>query len=94
MLSGSSSSAVPASASEPGVSPQAKQPWRPKRTIAQCDAILTESGRLHELAHAIIDGRVLRVYKHLWPVSAICSRFFSIDLVLVFSFNFVLFYLL
>lgn len=42
--------------------------WRPKRSIAECDAILSAPGKLHELEHAVVGGRVMRVYKHLWPV--------------------------
>ena len=43
--------------------------WKPKRTIAECDALLGAPGRVLELTQAMVDGRVLRVYKHLWPVS-------------------------
>ncbi|KAI0347210.1 acetyl-CoA synthetase-like protein [Trametopsis cervina] len=41
--------------------------WIPKRTIAECDAILCGKGMPHEMETCVIDGRVLRVYKNLWP---------------------------
>ena len=28
---------------------------------------MTGSGQLHEIEHAVIDNRVYRVYKNLWP---------------------------
>ncbi|EJD00631.1 long-chain-fatty-acid-CoA ligase [Fomitiporia mediterranea MF3/22] len=39
--------------------------WKPKRSVAEVNRILTEPGRLHELEHVIIDDRVVRVYKNL-----------------------------
>ncbi|KAJ7744452.1 hypothetical protein DFH07DRAFT_890342 [Mycena maculata] len=41
--------------------------WRPKRTVAECHAILCAPGSLHELETRLIDGRVQRVYKNQWP---------------------------
>ena len=31
------------------------------------NAIMTAPGQLHEMEHAVIDNRVYRVYKNLWP---------------------------
>lgn len=39
--------------------------WSPKRSIKECDEIITGPGRLHELELSFIDGRVLRTYKNL-----------------------------
>ncbi|KAH8105971.1 hypothetical protein BXZ70DRAFT_998122 [Cristinia sonorae] len=36
-----------------------------KRTLAECDAILTAPGMPYEVETRIVDGRVQRVYKHL-----------------------------
>ncbi|KAJ7160799.1 long-chain-fatty-acid-CoA ligase [Mycena filopes] len=41
--------------------------WRPKRTLAEVNALLCAPGTLHELETCIIDGRVQRVYKNQWP---------------------------
>ncbi|KAL0565991.1 hypothetical protein V5O48_016030, partial [Marasmius crinis-equi] len=41
--------------------------WKPKRTVKECDQILTAPGSLHELETRVIDGRVQRVYKNMWP---------------------------
>ncbi|KAF5363672.1 hypothetical protein D9756_000643 [Leucocoprinus leucothites] len=41
--------------------------WEPKRTLAEVDAILCAPGTPHELETRFINGRLLRVYKHLWP---------------------------
>ncbi|KAH8113106.1 long-chain-fatty-acid-CoA ligase [Phellopilus nigrolimitatus] len=38
---------------------------KPKRSVEECEKILTAPGKLHELGQAIIDGRLLRVYKNL-----------------------------
>ncbi|KAF8897515.1 hypothetical protein BD779DRAFT_1608102 [Infundibulicybe gibba] len=43
------------------------QPWTPQRSLAETDAILCAPGSLHEIQTCVIDGRVQRVYKHLWP---------------------------
>ncbi|KII94769.1 hypothetical protein PLICRDRAFT_693101, partial [Plicaturopsis crispa FD-325 SS-3] len=42
-------------------------PWIPKRTLAEADAILCAPGMPHELETILIDGRLQRVYKNLWP---------------------------
>lgn len=42
--------------------------WTPKRSMAECDQIITAPGTMHELERVIIEGRVLRVYKNLPPV--------------------------
>ncbi|KAI5121730.1 hypothetical protein M0805_009023 [Coniferiporia weirii] len=39
--------------------------WTPARSVAECDAIMTGPGRMHETELALVDGRVMRVYKHL-----------------------------
>ncbi|EKM59179.1 uncharacterized protein PHACADRAFT_136523 [Phanerochaete carnosa HHB-10118-sp] len=41
--------------------------WKPKRTLEECDEILCAPGMPHEMETRIIDGRVQRVYKNLWP---------------------------
>ncbi|KAJ7095365.1 hypothetical protein B0H15DRAFT_829228 [Mycena belliarum] len=41
--------------------------WRPQRTLAECHAILCAPGTPHELETCLIDGRIQRVYKNLWP---------------------------
>ncbi|PSR90674.1 hypothetical protein PHLCEN_2v4823 [Hermanssonia centrifuga] len=41
--------------------------WAPRRTIKECDAILCGPGMPHEMESRVVDGRVLRVYKNLWP---------------------------
>lgn len=43
--------------------------WTPSRTMAECDAVLTQPGQTLETELAVVGGRVMRVYKHLWPVS-------------------------
>lgn len=40
--------------------------WKPKRTLAEVDAILCAPGMPHELETCLIDGRLLRVYKNVW----------------------------
>ena len=45
--------------------------WKPKRTIEECDRIITAPGQMHETELVIIDDRVVRAYKHLPPV---CTR--------------------
>ncbi|KAJ7498943.1 hypothetical protein FB451DRAFT_1203575 [Mycena latifolia] len=39
----------------------------PKRTLAEAHAILCAPGAPHELETCLIDGRIQRVYKNLWP---------------------------
>ncbi|GJE84159.1 acyl--CoA ligase [Phanerochaete sordida] len=41
--------------------------WEPKRTLAECDDILCAPGMPHEMETRLVDGRVQRVYKNLWP---------------------------
>ncbi|KAF8509850.1 hypothetical protein BU17DRAFT_55903 [Hysterangium stoloniferum] len=41
--------------------------WKPARSLQACVEIMTAPGQFHEMEHAIIDGRVYRVYKNLWP---------------------------
>ncbi|KAL5512438.1 hypothetical protein ACEPAG_3430 [Sanghuangporus baumii] len=41
--------------------------WKPKRSVEECNRILTAPGRMHETEHVIIDDRVMKVYKHLPP---------------------------
>ncbi|KAF9012333.1 hypothetical protein BDQ17DRAFT_1343710 [Cyathus striatus] len=41
--------------------------WIPKRTLAETDDILSAPGSIHELETALVDGRLYRVYKNLWP---------------------------
>lgn len=45
--------------------------WKPKRTIEECDRIITAPGQIHELELTIIDGQVQKVYKNL---PAVCGR--------------------
>jgi len=39
----------------------------PKRSLAECHAILTAPGQIHELATREVDGYTQRYYKNLWP---------------------------
>ncbi|KAL1759440.1 hypothetical protein FB107DRAFT_205000 [Schizophyllum commune] len=41
--------------------------WKPKRTLAETEAILIASGSMHETVECEIRGRRQKVYKHLWP---------------------------
>ncbi|KAI5885282.1 acetyl-CoA synthetase-like protein [Schizophyllum commune H4-8] len=41
--------------------------WTPARTIAECDRILSAPNSFAEMHQRVIDGRVQRVYTHLWP---------------------------
>ncbi|KAF5370092.1 hypothetical protein D9758_001064 [Tetrapyrgos nigripes] len=41
--------------------------WKPVRTIAECDKILSGPGSIFEVETLLIDGRVQRAYKNLWP---------------------------
>ncbi|KAF9451706.1 acetyl-CoA synthetase-like protein [Macrolepiota fuliginosa MF-IS2] len=41
--------------------------WKPKRTLAEAEAILCAPGTPHELETRLIDGRLQRVYKNVWP---------------------------
>ena len=42
--------------------------WKPTRTLAECDAMITQPGQLLQTELAFVDGRVMKVYKNLWPV--------------------------
>ncbi|KAG6811592.1 hypothetical protein H0H92_006715 [Tricholoma furcatifolium] len=44
-----------------------KKPWYAQRTLQETDAIITAPGSLHELENRYIDGRLVQVYKRLWP---------------------------
>ncbi|KAJ7647316.1 hypothetical protein FB45DRAFT_893048 [Roridomyces roridus] len=46
------------------LSPSLNQ-WQPKRTLAEVDKIMSAPGMPHEMETAVVDGRVMRVYKHL-----------------------------
>ncbi|KAJ8080081.1 hypothetical protein PM082_016909 [Marasmius tenuissimus] len=41
--------------------------WKPKRTLQECDRIITAPGSVHELETRVVNGRVQRVYKNMWP---------------------------
>ncbi|KAL1749310.1 hypothetical protein HDZ31DRAFT_59596 [Schizophyllum fasciatum] len=41
--------------------------WTPARTLAECDRLLTAPGSFAETHRRVVDGRVQRVYTHLWP---------------------------
>ncbi|KAF9475541.1 acetyl-CoA synthetase-like protein [Pholiota conissans] len=41
--------------------------WKPARTLPETEALLTAPGSIHELETALVDGRMYRVYKNLWP---------------------------
>ncbi|PBK66536.1 long-chain-fatty-acid-CoA ligase [Armillaria solidipes] len=41
--------------------------WTPRCSIDEADRLLTGSGSLLEIETRIIDGRVLKVWKNLWP---------------------------
>ncbi|KAG7088033.1 hypothetical protein E1B28_012069 [Marasmius oreades] len=41
--------------------------WKPERTVEECNKILCAPGTPHELERRVVDGRVQRVYKNLWP---------------------------
>ncbi|PBK99955.1 acetyl-CoA synthetase-like protein [Armillaria gallica] len=41
--------------------------WTPRCSVEEADRILTGSGSLLEIETRIIDGRVLKVWKNLWP---------------------------
>jgi long-chain acyl-CoA synthetase len=50
----------------------------PKRTLAQCHAIMTGPGGMHEMEYKVINGHMVRVYKkaphslrHLWLASRV-----------------------
>jgi len=39
----------------------------PARTLQETEAILCAPGHLHEVENILLNGRMQRVYKHLWP---------------------------
>ncbi|THH19787.1 hypothetical protein EW146_g1465 [Bondarzewia mesenterica] len=41
--------------------------WTPKRSLGEVNQILCAPGQLHEVETRLVDGRVQRVYKNLWP---------------------------
>ncbi|TFK44712.1 hypothetical protein BDQ12DRAFT_742029 [Crucibulum laeve] len=41
--------------------------WIPKRTLAETESILCAPGNIHEVETTVIEGRLYRVYKNLWP---------------------------
>ncbi|XP_006460626.1 acyl-CoA synthetase [Agaricus bisporus var. bisporus H97] len=41
--------------------------WKPKRTLAEAEALLCAPGTPHEIETRLVDGRLHRVYKNLWP---------------------------
>ncbi|KAF8629681.1 hypothetical protein AX17_005617 [Amanita inopinata Kibby_2008] len=41
--------------------------WAPKRSLTETDAILCAPGTLHEVETKLVNGRLHRVYKNLWP---------------------------
>ncbi|RDB22581.1 2-succinylbenzoate--CoA ligase [Hypsizygus marmoreus] len=41
--------------------------WTPQRTLDETEAILCGPGNLHETEVRLVDGRLQRVYKNLWP---------------------------
>ncbi|KAK7470668.1 hypothetical protein VKT23_002090 [Stygiomarasmius scandens] len=41
--------------------------WKPVRTVAECDKIISGPGSMLEVETLLIEGRVVRAYKHLWP---------------------------
>ncbi|KIK06727.1 hypothetical protein K443DRAFT_88918 [Laccaria amethystina LaAM-08-1] len=41
--------------------------WKPQRTLQEVNAILCAPGSPHELQTRLVDGKLQRVYKNLWP---------------------------
>ncbi|KDR75885.1 hypothetical protein GALMADRAFT_1331600 [Galerina marginata CBS 339.88] len=41
--------------------------WKPQRTLAETETLLTSPGSIHEVETTLVDGRLYRVYKNLWP---------------------------
>lgn len=48
--------------------------FEPKRSLAECKAILGSPGMPHETELAVVDGRVLNVYKNVEPVCLIAVQ--------------------
>ncbi|TCD70812.1 hypothetical protein EIP91_001502 [Steccherinum ochraceum] len=51
--------------------------WKPRRTFAECDAILTAPGMPFETETRLVNGQVQRVYKHLYSSIREFWLFFS-----------------
>lgn len=41
--------------------------WNPRRSLSETEALLTSPGSIHEIETTLVDGRLQRVYKNLWP---------------------------
>ncbi|KAH9485387.1 Long-chain-fatty-acid--CoA ligase FadD13 [Psilocybe cubensis] len=41
--------------------------WKPLRSLAESESLLTAPGTVHEVETVFVDGRLQRVYKNLWP---------------------------
>ncbi|KAJ6586943.1 hypothetical protein DFH09DRAFT_1142040 [Mycena vulgaris] len=41
--------------------------WEPKLSLDEADAIMCGPGMPHEMETCLVDGRIYRVYKNLWP---------------------------
>ncbi|KAK0455656.1 uncharacterized protein EV420DRAFT_1272222 [Desarmillaria tabescens] len=41
--------------------------WTPRCSVDEADKIITRSGSLFEIESRVVDGRVLKVWKNLWP---------------------------
>ncbi|KAF9441643.1 acetyl-CoA synthetase-like protein [Macrolepiota fuliginosa MF-IS2] len=41
--------------------------WAPQLSLAETDAILCAPGSIHETETTLVEGRLYRVYKNLWP---------------------------
>ncbi|KAL0575747.1 hypothetical protein V5O48_006234 [Marasmius crinis-equi] len=45
------------------------EPWSPKRSLLETDSLLCAPGTMHEMETRLVDGRLQRVYRNLWPSS-------------------------
>lgn len=41
--------------------------WKPHRTLQETEDLLRAPGCVHEVETTLVDGRLYRVYKNLWP---------------------------
>ncbi|KAJ8076496.1 hypothetical protein PM082_000919 [Marasmius tenuissimus] len=41
--------------------------WSPKRSLLETDRLLCAPGTMHEMETCLVDGRLQRVYRNLWP---------------------------
>lgn len=41
--------------------------WKPHRTLQETEVLLRAPGCIHEVETTLVDGRLYRVYKNLWP---------------------------